>query len=94
VLHTRWLRLGNAAGFFEAFEQGCLTESAGRHPLFSGIRRATVTGLEGEPRVDESNGRVRIDAKGLTLEFRGATAVRDDRSRSWTVSVPAAPPSS
>jgi hypothetical protein len=93
VLHTRWLRLGNAAGFFEALDHGCLTESAGRHPLFSGVRRATVTGLEDEPRVDESNGRVRVDAKGLTLEFRGATAVRDEPSRSWTVSVPATPPS-
>lgn len=89
VLHTRWLRLGNAAGFFEALDRASLTEAAGRHPLFSGVRRATVAGLEDEPRMDDSGGRVRVDAKGLTLEFRGARAVRGERS--WTVTLPASP---
>jgi hypothetical protein len=72
VLHLRWLKLGNAAGSVEILDRKCLTEGSGRHPLFEGVRRATVTGLAAEPRVEEIPGRVKISADGLTLEFRGA----------------------
>jgi hypothetical protein len=89
ILHTRWLRLGNAAGTLETLDRGCLTESAGAHPLFSGARRATVAGIEEEPSVDTSEGRVRITARGLTVDFVGASATRGERT--WTVSVPPAP---
>jgi hypothetical protein len=76
VLHTRWIKLGNAAGALEALDRRCLTESAGAHPLFEGVRRATLTGFSDEPRVQESEGSVQVSARGLTLSFRSAGVSR------------------
>ncbi len=80
VLHTRWIKLGNDSGSLEVLGRRCLTESAGKHPLFEGVRRATVTGLPSEPQVEETAGAVKVTAKGLTLEFRGARVERSART--------------
>jgi hypothetical protein len=85
VLHTRWLKLGNAAGSVEILDHKCLTEGSGKHPLFEGVRHATVTGLAAEPRVEEIPGRVKISADGLTLEFRGARVTRTGQTLTVTV---------
>jgi hypothetical protein len=85
VLHTRWVKLGNASGSVEVLDRRCLTEGAGKHPLFEGVRRATITGLPAEPRVDETNGVVKISADGLTLEFRGARVTRSGQTVTVTL---------
>ena len=74
ILHTRWIKLGNAAGSFESLDHRCLTESAGKHPLFEGVRRATVAGLPEEPRVQDVAGAVKISGAGLALSFENARA--------------------
>ncbi|HEX6737195.1 MAG TPA: hypothetical protein VF310_02875 [Vicinamibacteria bacterium] len=76
VLHTRFLKLGNAAGTVEVLGRAALTEAAGRHPLFEGVRRLRLTGLSAMPSVQESAGTVRVEAEGLKLELRGARVVR------------------
>jgi hypothetical protein len=86
VLHLRWLKLGNAAGSVEILDRKCLTEGSGKHPLFEGVRRATVTGLAAEPRVEEIPGRVKISAGGLNLEFRGSRVTRSGQTLTVTVS--------
>jgi hypothetical protein len=88
VLHTRWLKLGNASGSIEVLDRKCLTEGAGKHPLFEGVRRATITGLPAEPRVEETPGGVKISADGLTLEFRGARVTRSGQTVTVTTSFP------
>ena len=88
VLHTRWVKLGNASGSLEALGRRCLTESAGKHPLFEGLRRATVE-LPSEPRVEETPQSIKISAEGLTLEFRGARLSRSGQT--WTVILPRSP---
>lgn len=76
VLHTRFLRLGNGAGRLEVLNTEALTEGAGSHPLFQGVRRVVVlTGLE-EPDVSETGGEVRLLAPGLNLDFTGARVTR------------------
>jgi hypothetical protein len=75
VLHTRFLRLGNGAGKLEVLNAEALTDGAGSHPLFQGVRRVVVTGLV-EPEVSEAEGKVRVRAPGLTLEFKGASVAR------------------
>ena len=90
VLHTRWVKLGNSSGALEVLDRRCLTESAGKHPLFEGIRRATVTGLPSAPRIEESDGLVKISEKGLTLEFRGARVSRSDHTVTITLGAPKA----
>jgi hypothetical protein len=79
VLHTRVLGIANERGSIEVFGRTALTEAAGAHPLFNGVRRLIVTGLA-EPDVDESAGMIRVSAEGVRAEFRGATVVRGDRS--------------
>ena len=75
VLHTRFVKLGNSSGTVEVLGHRCLTESAGRHPLFEGVRRATIE-LSAPPRVEENAGTVRISGDGLTLEYRGGLTTR------------------
>lgn len=86
VLHTRWVKLGNSAGSIEVLNARALTEAAGAHPLFEGVRRVTVTGLPREPEIRESSGTVAIASAGVTGEFRGARASRDRRT--ITISLP------
>ncbi|HVG29160.1 MAG TPA: hypothetical protein VM864_05510 [Pyrinomonadaceae bacterium] len=80
ILHTRFLKLGNAAGSIEILSRGSLTEGAGQHPLFNGVRRLTVAGLPSEPAVATEGARLSIDAQGLKGEFRGAVVSRAERT--------------
>lgn len=86
VLHTRWVKLGNPAGSIEVLNARALTEAAGAHPLFEGVRRVTVTGLRQEPDVTESSGAVTVRSAGLSAEFRGARISREGRT--ITISLP------
>lgn len=80
VLHTRFLKLGGGAGFIEIINRHSLTEGAGAHPLFNGLRRLTVTGLSAEPAVSESGGKTTITADNLKAEFNGAHVTRSGRN--------------
>jgi hypothetical protein len=91
VLHTRWIKLGNASGSLEVLDRHCLTEGAGKHPLFEGVARATITGLPSEPRIEETDGAVEISEKGLTLTLRGARVTRDGQT--VTITLGPRPPS-
>lgn len=77
VVHSRYIRLGNAAGTVEVFGRSSLTEAAGAHPLFNGVRALTVSGLASAPAMTESGGTISIKADGLTAEFRGAVVQMD-----------------
>jgi hypothetical protein len=79
ILHTRFVRLASSAGSLEVLGHRCLTVSAGKHPLFEGVRRATIE-LGEEPRLEETGQAVRISAEGLNLEFRGARVSRDGQT--------------
>lgn len=78
VLHTRYLKLGQATGSVEVLDLAALTTAAGEHPLFSGIRTLLVTGLSGEPTVRTRRDGIAIEATGLSGVFTGARVERDD----------------
>lgn len=80
LLHTRHLKLGNDAGAIEILNRAALTEGAGEHPLFNGVRRLVVAGLPAEPSVEESGGKTKITAADLEAEFRSARVARDGRT--------------
>lgn len=80
VLHTRYVKLGGGAGFIEIINRHSLTEGAGEHPLFNGLRRLTVTGLASEPAVSESGGKTTITANNLKAEFTGAHVTRSGQT--------------
>jgi hypothetical protein len=76
VLHSRWLRLGNAAGSIEILDRAALTRAAGSHPLFNGVRELTITGLPGAaPEIGANN--ASFDAEGILLRFNRCTIDRD-----------------
>lgn len=70
ILHTRWIKLGNGSGTIEVLGHRALTEAAGAHPLFNGVRRLIVTGLA-EPKVSASEGKVTLEASGIKANFTG-----------------------
>ncbi|HJR07793.1 MAG TPA: hypothetical protein VJ842_11070 [Pyrinomonadaceae bacterium] len=76
VLHTRHLKLGNDAGAIESFKHHLLTTGAGAHPLFNGVRQLTISGLAREPSVQETQGKLTLEAEGVKAEFRGARLER------------------
>jgi hypothetical protein len=80
VLHTRYLKLGGGAGTIELVGRASLTEGAGAHPLFNGVRRLTVTGLTIEPTVTESGGKTTITAENLKAEFTAAEVTRSGQT--------------
>ena len=77
VLHRRWLKLGNAAGSIETLNRASVSEGAGEHPIFNGVRIFTIAGLADEPTVRDQNGAVTIQADGVHGEFKSARAVRN-----------------
>ncbi len=64
VLHSRWVKLGNAGGVIEVLNHDSLTQAAGQHPLFNGVRKLIVTGLL-EPAVSNNGDRVTVEAPGV-----------------------------
>lgn len=74
VLHARLVKLGNDGGSVEVIGRASLSEAAGAHPLFNGVRTLTVTGLAKPPSVTSADSGLSISADGITGMFRGATA--------------------
>jgi hypothetical protein len=79
VLHTRHVRMGNDAGFVEAFGRDALTESSARHPMFEGVHTVHVSGIPREPVVTRAGDVVRLEMDGIRLEFRHARVNRGER---------------
>lgn len=73
VLHSRLVKLGNDAGSVEVIGRPSLSEAAGSHPLFNGVRALTVTGLAELPRVTNADSSISISADGISGTFRGAS---------------------
>lgn len=84
VLHSRWIRLGNAAGSVEVLGRAALSEAAGEHPLFNGVRRLVVGGLPDAPLVRDSAGVVVVEAEGVQLRMVGSVR-RDDSARAFRI---------
>jgi hypothetical protein len=72
ILHKRWLRLKNDAGSLEILNHGSITEAAGAHPLFNGVRRWTTTGLGERPELQQDGSRVTLAGPAVRLDFSNA----------------------
>jgi hypothetical protein len=83
VLHTRYVKLGDDASVVEVMGRATLTEAAGAHPLFNGVRSLTITGLEDEPAIETAGAATTIQADGITATLNGASV--EQRGRRITV---------
>ncbi len=77
ILHGRWLKLGNDDSTLEVLDRPSLTEGAGEHPLFNGVRKLVVTGLPAEPKVRQDGDSLVIEAEGVTARLKGATTEKE-----------------
>jgi hypothetical protein len=72
VAHRRYLKLGKDGLSIEVLGHAALTQAAGEHPIFNGIRALLVTGLPVKPDVVERPGSILVTADGVRLEGRVA----------------------
>jgi hypothetical protein len=84
IAHANYLSLAVPQGTIELTNPGfvrgsfggtvSITEAAGRHPLSDGVRRLTIAGIEGAPKVGNNEGAVSVEAPGVRLTLRGVEA--------------------
>lgn len=77
VLHARFVKLGNDSVSIEVIGRASLSEAAGDHPLFSGVRTFRITGLTSEPVILNDNGVISLRTTGVSGVFRGASVERE-----------------
>jgi hypothetical protein len=80
VLHTRFLLLGNDDLRFEVVDRASLTRGVGAHPLFEGVGRVLVTGLDTPPEVEVEGDVIRVRHEGLSLRSVGGEWHREGRT--------------
>jgi hypothetical protein len=84
IAHANYLTLSVPQGTVELTNPGfvrgtfggtaSVTEAAGRHPLSDGVRRLTIAGIQGAPKLGGDEGTVSVEAPGVRLTLRGAEA--------------------
>jgi hypothetical protein len=79
LLHTRYIELGNEAGSVQVLGDTVMTQGLGPHPLFNGVKRLVLAGLESEPAVDIRGEDVEISLPAFTANLSGATVEKLDR---------------
>jgi hypothetical protein len=72
----------------EVLGRAALTEAAGAHPLFNGVRKLTISGLTSEPMITEANGVVTVKVDGVNAELRGAAVERTGQTVTIRLSSP------
>ncbi len=72
ILHKRWLKLKNESGSIEILNHGSMTEAAGAHPLFHGVRQWSTAGLTASPKVKQEGRHISLTAPGCILDFSNA----------------------
>jgi hypothetical protein len=83
VLHTRYIGLKGRNNQLEVLGRGALTEAAGTHPLFDGVCKVSVTGLETMPAVRQEGNTTLVTAEGFSGVFHNARI----EHRGWTLTL-------
>jgi hypothetical protein len=85
ILHRRWVKLGNDDSTLEVLDRESLTQGAGEHPLFNGVKDLQVTGLPAEPKVRQDGEFLVIEAAGVTARLKGGKVEKGERALKVTV---------
>ncbi|HEX4962293.1 MAG TPA: hypothetical protein VF173_15765 [Thermoanaerobaculia bacterium] len=80
ILHGRYLELGHEGSSLKVLDAQALTQGAGEHPLFNGVKDLRMTGLPAEPKTRQDGDFTVIEAAGLTAKLKGAKAEKGDQS--------------
>jgi hypothetical protein len=85
ILHKRWLKLHNDAGSLEMLNHASITEAAGAHPLFDGVRRWSTTGLPTRPEISQEGTHVTLTSPDCKMDFSNAEV--EWKARSVTIRI-------
>ena len=85
ILHRRFVKLGNEDSTLEVLGREALTQAAGEHPLFNGVREIQITGLPDEPKVTQEGDFVVIATEGVTAKLKGAKVEKGEKALKVTV---------
>jgi hypothetical protein len=77
ILHTRFVELSNGEAKVRVLDRPSLTDAAGAHPMFNGVKRLTVTGIVQEPEIVETDGTVTVKAEGVEAKLPNANVTRE-----------------
>ncbi|HEY2290862.1 MAG TPA: hypothetical protein VGM86_09200 [Thermoanaerobaculia bacterium] len=80
ILHRRYLELGVQDSALKVLDAQALTEAAGEHPLFNGVKDLRMTGLPAEPKIRQDGDLTVIEAAGLTAKLKGVKVEKGDQS--------------
>lgn len=80
ILHKRWLKLCNTQGCIEIINHKSITEPMGDHPLFQGVKKVTVAGLDKEPAIEKVDNKLSLKMEGISVEFEDAEMQRNGNS--------------
>ena len=80
ILHKRMLKLHNDSGSLDILNHASITEAAGAHPLFNGVRLWITAGLGTKPDVKRDGARVTVTGPDMILVFSNASAEWRDQS--------------
>lgn len=72
ILHRRWLQLKNDYGSIEIINHASITEAAGAHPLYNGVRRWSTAGLTTKPEIKQEGSFVSMTSPVCNMAFINA----------------------
>lgn len=72
ILHRRWLQLKNNSGSIEILNHASITEAAGAHPLYNGVRKWSTAGLRSKPEIKQTGTFISVTAPGCDIGFVNA----------------------
>jgi hypothetical protein len=79
VLHNRFVKLGNSLASIETMNHQALTFASGEHPIFTGVSKVVVTGLESEPLIVEDGDTKTVVTDKMKASFKDATIITQEQ---------------
>lgn len=79
LLHKHWLKLSNDSASVEILNIECMSEGAGNHPMFNGIKQVIVAGLSAFPDINEANGVTEIKTENISAKIMKAEVEKRDK---------------
>jgi hypothetical protein len=80
LLHKRWLKLSNNTAAIEVMNLESLSEGAGGHPMFRGIKQVIVAGLTILPVIRETDGKIEFKTENISAVILKADVEKKDKT--------------
>ncbi len=79
TLHNRFVKLGNSFASIETMDHQALTFASAEHPIFTGISKVVVTGLENKPVIIEDGDLRIVETEKMKAVFKEPTIITQEQ---------------